>query len=116
MELPQAAGAGRRSCGSRARSGETYVQGEVPDPQVEYCAAGPVHDERKQDDGQDYYDHPEEEHDDAGDRIPRYRSRSSHGCQLPPAARFIRRILAAGHDHVIPGLYRAARAAAVCSS
>jgi hypothetical protein len=48
-----------------------------------------VHDGRQQDDGQDYHDHPEEEHDDAGDCISRYGSRSSHGCQLPAAARLI---------------------------
>ncbi len=74
-----------------ARSGEADVQGEVPDPQVEYSAAGPVHDERQQDDGQDYDDHPEEEHDDAGDGIPGYSSRFSHGHLLPTAARLIRR-------------------------
>jgi hypothetical protein len=50
-----------------------------------------VHDESQQDDGQDDDDHPEEEHDDAGDGIPRYSSRSSHGRQLPTAARLIRR-------------------------
>src|SRR5262249_11829995 len=42
----------------------------MPQPQVEYPAAGPVHDERQQDDGQDYHDHPEEEHDDAGMAYP----------------------------------------------
>src|SRR5262249_61209006 len=64
----------------------------MPQPKVEYPAAGPVHDERQQDDGQDYHDHPEEEHDDAGDGIPGYSSRSSHGHQLPTAARLIRRV------------------------
>jgi hypothetical protein len=45
------------SCdGGWARSGEADVQDEVPEPQVEYSAAGPVHDERQQDDGQDYHD------------------------------------------------------------
>jgi len=39
---------------------EADVQDEVPEPQVEYSAASPVHDERQQDDGQDYHDHPEE--------------------------------------------------------
>src|SRR5215510_258971 len=68
----------------RGLSGEADVQGEVPEPQVEYSAAGPVHNERQQDDGQDYDDHPEEEHDDAGKGIPRYSSRSSHDC---PATR-----------------------------
>ena len=72
------------------RSGEADVQDEVPCSQVEYPAAGPVHDGRQQDDGQDYHDHPEEEHDDAGDGIPGDRSRSSHGHQLPTAARLIR--------------------------
>jgi hypothetical protein len=73
----------------------------MPEPQVECCAAGPVHDERKQDDGHDYHDHPEEEHDDAGNGITRYSSRSSHGRQLPTAVRFIR--LA----HRLPGTKRA---------
>src|SRR5262245_28971736 len=41
-----------------ARSGEADVQDEVPEPELEYSAAGPVHDERQQDDGQDYDDHP----------------------------------------------------------
>lgn len=59
----------------------------MPEPEVKYSAAGPVHDGRQQDDGQDYHDHPEEEHDDAGDCISRYGSRSSHGCQLPAAVR-----------------------------
>jgi len=72
------------------RSGEADVQVEVPEPEVEYSAASPVHDERQQDDGQDYDDHPEEEHDDAGDGIPGYSSRSSHGHQLPTNARPIR--------------------------
>jgi hypothetical protein len=76
-----------------ARSGEADVQDKVPEPQVEYCAVGPVHDERQKDDGQDYDDHPEEEHDDAGDGIPGYSSRSSHGHQLPTAARLIRQVL-----------------------
>ena len=57
---------------------------------MEYPAAGPVHDGRQQDDGQDYHDHPEEEHDNAGDGIPGDRSRSSHGHQLPTAAQLIR--------------------------
>ena len=92
----------RRSRGARSsyrlslwknRSGEADVQDKVPEPQVEYCAAGPVHDERQKDDGQDYDDHPEEEHDDAGDGIPGYSSRSSHGHQLPTAARLIRQVL-----------------------
>jgi len=77
----------------RARSGEADIQDEVPDSQVEYPAAGPVHDGREQDDGQQYHNHPEEEHDDAGDGIPGDRSRSSHGHQLPTAARLIRRVL-----------------------
>jgi hypothetical protein len=92
----------RRSHGARSsyrlslwknRSGEADVQDKVPEPQVEYCAAGPVHDERQKDDGQDYGDHPEEEHDDAGDGIPGYSSRSSHGHQLPTAAWLIRQVL-----------------------
>ena len=75
-----------------ARSLEADVQDEVPQPQVEHAAAGPVHDERQQDDGQDGDDHPEEEHHDAGNGIPGHSSRStSHGRQLPAAARLIRR-------------------------
>jgi len=70
----------------------------VPEPQVEYCATGPVHDERQEDDGQDYDDHPEEEHDDAGDGIPGYSSRSSHGHQLPTDARLIRRLFTGDDD------------------
>src|SRR5207247_6511732 len=81
----------RGATAAGVRSGEADVQNEVPEPQVEYSAASPVHDERQQDDGQDYDDHPEEEHDDAGDGIPRYSSRSSHGHQLPTDARLIRR-------------------------
>src|SRR5690349_5943473 len=77
----------------------------MPEPQGEYPAAGPVHDERKQDDGQDYHDHPEEEHDDAGNGMPRYSSRSSHGRQLPTAARFIRRY---GWRTIRPGIPPAA--------
>jgi hypothetical protein len=42
----------------QARSGEADVQEEMPEPQVECAAAGPVHDERQQDDGQDDHDHP----------------------------------------------------------
>ena len=80
------------------RSGEADVQIEVPEPETEDSAASPVHDERQQDDGQDYHDHPEEEHDDAGDRIPGYRSRSSHGYRLPITARLIQR---AGPDELL---------------
>src|SRR5262249_1068380 len=65
----------------------------MPEPEVEYSAAGPVHEECQQDDGQDYDDHPEEEHDDAGDGIPGYSSCSCHGHQLPTAAQLIRRVL-----------------------
>ena len=42
----------------------------MPEPEVEYSAAGPVHEECQQHDGQDYDDHPEEEHDDAGMAYP----------------------------------------------
>jgi len=87
------------SCDGRwARSGEPDVQAEVPEPQVKYSAAGPVHDERQQNDGQDDHDHPEEEHDDAGDGIPGYSSRSSHGHQLPTAVRLIRRVFTGDDD------------------
>jgi hypothetical protein len=53
-------------------------------------AAGPVHDICQQDDDQDHDHQPEEEHDDSGDDVPSYSSRSSHGLQLPGAARIIR--------------------------
>ncbi len=79
-----------RDCGL-LRSGEADVQDEVPEPQGEYSASGPVHNERQQDDGQDDDDHPEEEHDDAGNGIPGYGSGSSHGRQLPGGLGFIRR-------------------------
>ncbi len=72
----------------------------MPELQVECCAAGPVHDERQQDDGQDHHDHPEEKHDDAGDGIPRYSScSSSHGRQLPTAAQLIRWVFTGDHGH-----------------
>jgi hypothetical protein len=73
--------------------GEADVQDEVPEPEVEYSATSPVHDERQQDDGQNDDHQPEEEHDDAGDCISRYASRSCHGRQLPAAAQLIRPIL-----------------------
>ena len=72
------------------RLGEADAQGEVPEPQIQDCAAGPVHDVREQDDGEDDDHQPEEEHNDSGDRVPGYGSRSSHGLQLPSAARLIR--------------------------
>ena len=72
-------------------SGEADVQDEVSEPQAECSATGPVHDERQQDDGHDDDDHPKEEHDDAGNGIPSYCPRSSHGRQLPTSAGFIRR-------------------------
>ena len=59
-------------------SGEADVEDEVPEPQVEHSAASPVDDECQQDDGQNDDHHPEEKHDDGGDGIPRYSSRSSH--------------------------------------
>jgi hypothetical protein len=48
-----------------------------------------MHDERQEDDGQDGDHQPEEEHDDRGDGVPGYCSRSNHGLQLPGAARLI---------------------------
>ena len=62
----------------------------MSESQIQGSAAGPVHDERQQDDGEDDDHQPEEEHDDSGDGVPGYRSRSSHGLQLPGAARLIR--------------------------
>src|SRR6516162_3962718 len=73
-------------------SGEADVQDEVPEPQIEYSAAGPMHDGSQQHDAQDYHDHPEEEHNNAGDGIPGDSSRSSHYHQLPTAARLMRRV------------------------
>src|SRR5215472_7955690 len=73
------------------RSGKADVQDEVPDPEVEYSTAGPVDDKRQQDDSQEDDDHPEEQHDDTGDGVPCYVCGSSHGRQLPAAARIIRR-------------------------
>ena len=70
-------------CCCCCRLSETDVQDEVPDPQVEYCATGPVHDERQEDDDDDDHHHPDEEHDNPGKGVPGYRSRSSHGRQLP---------------------------------
>jgi hypothetical protein len=49
-----------------------------------------VHDECQQDDDEDDDHHPEEEHDDCGNGVSRYCSRSSHGPQLPNAERIIR--------------------------
>jgi hypothetical protein len=50
-----------------------------------------VHDEREQDNGQDGDDHPEKEHDDAGNGNTSYGSRSSsHGGQLPSGLTSIR--------------------------
>lgn len=62
----------------------------MSEPQIQGSAAGPVHNERQQDDGKDYYHQPEEEHDDSGDGVPGYCSRSSHGLQLPGTGRVIR--------------------------
>src|SRR5712691_2319815 len=70
--------------------GEADVQDEVSEPQVQDSAACPVHDECQQDDGEDDDHQPEEEHDDSGDSVPGYCSGSSHGLQLPGAARIIR--------------------------
>jgi hypothetical protein len=72
------------------RLGEADVQDEVSEPQIQDSAAGPMHDERQQDDGEDDDHQPEEEHNDSGDGVPGYCSRSSHGLQLPGAARVIR--------------------------
>src|SRR5689334_16995040 len=59
---------------------EADVQDEVSEAQVKYRAAGPVHDERQEHDGQDHNHLPEEEHDDTGNGVPGHRSRSSsHG-------------------------------------
>jgi len=57
--------------------GRQEILGEVSEPQVERSASGPVHDGRQQDDGQDDNDHPEEEHDDAGNGIPGYSPKSA---------------------------------------
>ena len=80
------------------RLGEADVHVEVSEPQMQDSAAGPVHDVCQQDDDQDDDHQPEEEHDDSGDDVPSYSSRSSHGLQLPGAARIIR------NEHGRPGL------------
>jgi mannose-6-phosphate isomerase-like protein (cupin superfamily) len=65
----------RCHCGS----GKADVQDEVPEAEVQGPAARPVHDERQEDDGE-YCDHqPKEKHDNPGNRVPGYRSRSCHG-------------------------------------
>ena len=79
------AGRWRRACPTPARSGEADAQGEVPEPEIEYSAAGAMDDVGQQDDGQDHDDQPEEEQDHAGDRISGHVSRSRHGYQLPTA-------------------------------
>src|SRR5690348_1463987 len=78
------------TCITCERLGEADVQVEVSEPQMQDSAAGPVHDVCQQDDDQDHDHQPEEEHDDPGDDVPSYSSRSSHGLQLPGAARIIR--------------------------
>jgi hypothetical protein len=50
-----------------------------------------MHDKREKDDDQNYDHQPEEEHNDSGNCVPGYGSRSSHGLQLPGTARFILR-------------------------
>jgi hypothetical protein len=72
------------------RLGEADIQDEVSEPQIQDSAAGPMHDGRQQDDREDDDHQPEEEHNDPGDGVPSYCSRSSHGLQLPGAARLIR--------------------------
>jgi hypothetical protein len=72
-------------------SGEADVQDEVTEPQVEHSAAGPVHDECQQNDGQNDGHHPDEEQHDARDGIARYCSGSRHSRQLPKATGAIRR-------------------------
>ena len=62
----------------------------MSEPQIQGSAAGPVDDECEQDDDQDHDHQPEEEHDDRGNCVPAYGSGSSHGLQLPGAARIIR--------------------------
>jgi hypothetical protein len=55
-------GRGRCQCGS----GKADIQDEVPEAEVKDPAAGPVHDERQEDDGE-YCDHqPKEKHDNPG--------------------------------------------------
>ena len=90
FEAPRASAFSGRDGGCYP-SGEADLEDEVPEPQVEHSATSPVHDECQQDDGQDNDHHPEEEHDDAGNGVPRDSSRSSHDRQLPAAARLIRR-------------------------
>jgi hypothetical protein len=84
------------------RLGEADVHVEVSQPQMQDCTAGPVHDVCQQDDDQDHDHQPEEEHDDSGDDVPSYSSRSSHGLELPGAARIIR------NEQAVPGCSRGA--------
>ena len=74
------AGHERGRPGFRCRGlGEADVQEEVTEPQVQGPAARPVHDERQEDDDQDDHHQPEEEHDNPGNCVPGYSSRSCHG-------------------------------------
>ena len=77
-------------------------------------AAGPVHDVCQQDDDQDDDHQPEEEHDDSGDDVPSYSSRSSHGLQLPGAARIIRN--GRGAERRGPAHWHPARVSQPCRS
>jgi hypothetical protein len=90
----------------------------VSEPQVEYAASSPVDNERQHDDCHYGDDHPEEEHDNAGNGLARYGSRFSHGRQLPVGVGFIRRlVLLRRAPHVAdllvipePSFFRAERA------
>ena len=95
-------------------SGEADVQDEVTEPQVEHPAAGPVHDECQQNDGQNDGHHPDEEQHDARDGIARYCSGSRHNRQLPKATGVIRRQnpmpirrIAPANGPNLPGVIRA---------
>jgi hypothetical protein len=61
----------------------------VSEVQVKDCTTGPVDDVCQQDDGEDDDHQPEEKNNDSGDGVPGYRSRSSHGPQLPGIVRLI---------------------------
>jgi Mg-chelatase subunit ChlI len=69
---------------------EADVENEVPEPQVQITATGPMHDERQEDDRENDDDQPEEEHDNCGDGVTADCSGSNHGRQLPDLARLTR--------------------------
>jgi hypothetical protein len=70
--------------------GEADVEDEVTYAEIQEPAACQVNDPRQQDDRDNDYHDPKEEHHDAGDCVPGHGS-CSHGAQLPQDDRLIRR-------------------------